>query len=339
MRSVGRAGGESVLPEGQRAPRRQAAGDPVRRMTRAHGELLAGAVDEWEIAAGLEARGVTDGDARRLRHRDVFGLAAELLARAPRTVARLDGGPTRTERALLPWRPGLRHALPGAAAAVFPALSGPVLGAGLAVFVAVAAWAALREGPLAVSRGGGAPWTYALLAYACCGPQAVTALSGHGPFDPAAQAPSLTALALGLLPAAYSAHWLAVRSRAQLAPSHSLADYADAVRPRLAVALAGHAAALTALLALLTPGGPLAGPAALGLLLFAARLLSGHGDPLPALAALRGAALAEACTLPVALLGVPLPGTAPEALACGAAFLFLLPPTFRSLPRPAPHHS
>ncbi|MBM9507676.1 hypothetical protein [Actinacidiphila acididurans] len=328
------------MPEGQGAPalRRQAAGDPVRQMMRAHGELLAGAVDEWEIAAGLEARGVTDGDARRLRQPDVFGLAAELLARAPRTVARLDGGPNRTERALLPRRTGLRHALPGAAAAVFPALRSPVLGAGLAVFVAVTAWAALRKGPLAVPRGGGAPWAYALLAYALYGPQAVTALSGRGPFDPAAQVPSFAALTLGLVPAACWAHWLAVRSRAQLAPSHSLADYADAVRPRLAVALAGHAAALAALLALLTPGGPLAGPAALGLLLFAARLLSGHGEPLPALAALRGAALAETCTLAVAPLGLPLPGTAPEALACGAAFLFLLPPTFRALSRPAPHH-
>jgi hypothetical protein len=47
-----------------------------------HQALIAGAVDVWEIAAGLEAHGVTDVDARRLRHRDVFGLAEELYARA-----------------------------------------------------------------------------------------------------------------------------------------------------------------------------------------------------------------------------------------------------------------
>src|SRR5439155_967759 len=40
------------------------------------------AVDPLEIAAGLEAHGVTDRTAARFRHRDVFSLAEEMYARA-----------------------------------------------------------------------------------------------------------------------------------------------------------------------------------------------------------------------------------------------------------------
>ncbi|WP_344563775.1 hypothetical protein [Streptomyces axinellae] len=47
-------------------------------------ELCERAIDPLEIAAGLEARGVTDRTAARFRHRDVFSLAEELYARIPR---------------------------------------------------------------------------------------------------------------------------------------------------------------------------------------------------------------------------------------------------------------
>ncbi|THA77282.1 hypothetical protein E6R61_38460, partial [Streptomyces sp. LRa12] len=49
-----------------------------------HRELCERAVDPLEIAAGLEAHGVTDRTAARFRHRDVFSLAEEMYARVPR---------------------------------------------------------------------------------------------------------------------------------------------------------------------------------------------------------------------------------------------------------------
>ncbi|MCF3146028.1 hypothetical protein IQ293_22595, partial [Streptomyces platensis] len=55
--------------------------DPVRMLMHRHQELCAHAVDALEIAAGLEAHGVTDRTAARFRHRDVFSLAEELYAR------------------------------------------------------------------------------------------------------------------------------------------------------------------------------------------------------------------------------------------------------------------
>ena len=58
--------------------------DPVRGLMRQHRELCEQAVDPLEIAAGLEAHGVTDRTAARFKHRDVFSLAEELYARVPR---------------------------------------------------------------------------------------------------------------------------------------------------------------------------------------------------------------------------------------------------------------
>ncbi|EFH31053.1 LOW QUALITY PROTEIN: integral membrane protein, partial [Streptomyces pristinaespiralis ATCC 25486] len=49
-----------------------------------HRELCEQAVDPLEIAAGLEAHGVTNRTAARFRHRDVFALAEEMYARVPR---------------------------------------------------------------------------------------------------------------------------------------------------------------------------------------------------------------------------------------------------------------
>ncbi|MYR55944.1 hypothetical protein GTY54_06680, partial [Streptomyces sp. SID625] len=52
-----------------------------------HRELCERAVDPLEIAAALEAHGVTDRTAARYRHRDVFSLAEEMYARIARDTA------------------------------------------------------------------------------------------------------------------------------------------------------------------------------------------------------------------------------------------------------------
>ncbi|NDZ83943.1 hypothetical protein G3I19_36640, partial [Streptomyces sp. SID10853] len=89
--------------------------DPVRALMHRHRELCEQAVDPLEIAAGLEAHGITDRTAARFRHRDVFSLADELYARVPRG-AEADGSePAHTPAAAVPRAPfdGL---LPGACA-------------------------------------------------------------------------------------------------------------------------------------------------------------------------------------------------------------------------------
>ncbi|MET9804774.1 hypothetical protein [Streptomyces sp. NPDC006368] len=58
--------------------------DPVKALLDRHRVLCQRAVDPLEIAAGLEAHGLTDRTAARFRHRDVFSLAEELYARVPR---------------------------------------------------------------------------------------------------------------------------------------------------------------------------------------------------------------------------------------------------------------
>ncbi|MCT2591893.1 hypothetical protein LHJ74_18645 [Streptomyces sp. N2-109] len=66
------------------AGRVEGSADPVRQLMCRYRELCERAVDSLEIAAGLEARGITDRTAAaRFRHRDVFSLAEELYARVP----------------------------------------------------------------------------------------------------------------------------------------------------------------------------------------------------------------------------------------------------------------
>ncbi|MEU3509742.1 hypothetical protein ABZ733_17935 [Streptomyces longwoodensis] len=76
-------------PASRPKPPRRSAVDPVKALMHRHRELCARAVDALEIAAGLEAHGVTDRTAARFRHRDVFSLAEEMYARVPR-----DGDPS-----------------------------------------------------------------------------------------------------------------------------------------------------------------------------------------------------------------------------------------------------
>lgn len=62
---------------------RRGTADPVKVLMHRHRDLCEHAVDPLEIAAGLEAHGLTDRTAARYRHRDVFSLAEELYARVP----------------------------------------------------------------------------------------------------------------------------------------------------------------------------------------------------------------------------------------------------------------
>jgi len=203
------------------AKARRGSVDPVRALMHRHRELCARAVDPLEIAAGLEAHGVTDRTAARFRHRDVFSLAEELYARVPRDG---DGGDDAPRQKTAPARPwalraalGLLRLLPGAlaAATVIGAYrTGAVaVGAAGAVLTAGALWPCLRRGSLGTggrrgrtSRrpGGfagrcagllttlfvalpGALGTGWLLAYAACGDWLLAGLIGRtdpGPYDP-----------------------------------------------------------------------------------------------------------------------------------------------------------
>ncbi len=77
---------------------RRGAADPVKALMHRHRQLCERAVDPLEIAAGLEAHGLTDRTATHFRHRDVFSLAEEMYARAPRAEDRAEDteGPENT---------------------------------------------------------------------------------------------------------------------------------------------------------------------------------------------------------------------------------------------------
>ncbi|MEV7420256.1 hypothetical protein [Streptomyces sp. NPDC089919] len=96
-RPVDQGVNRSVNPAG----RRRVAVDPVKVLLHRHRALCERAVDPLEIAAGLEAHGVTDRTAARFRHRDVFSLAEELYARVPRPLDGPDhpGGPAAADPA------------------------------------------------------------------------------------------------------------------------------------------------------------------------------------------------------------------------------------------------
>ncbi|MCP3821575.1 hypothetical protein NLX86_26835 [Streptomyces sp. A3M-1-3] len=151
-----------------------------------HRELCEQAVDPLEIAAGLEAHGVTDRTAARFRHRDVFSLAEELYARVPRADApeRTSEPPGRAAWSAVALLPGAVCAL--AVAAVQATDGQPRLAAGAAgaVAVAVALRLSLRRGPL---RAEGRTvlaarlWVCWLLGYALFGDALLVEFLGGGP--------------------------------------------------------------------------------------------------------------------------------------------------------------
>jgi hypothetical protein len=321
--------------------------DPVQGMMDRHQELCAGAVDPLEIAAELEAQGLTDRlAAARFRHRDVFSLAEEMYVRSTRAA---DPGPVAPglesqsgRRARLWPARGAAHLLPGAlCAAVVVAPAGPAWHGAIALPLAVAATiVAVRSGPLR-GRGGSVLWACALLGGVVYGEAAAVAL------------------ALSVVPAALCARFFAVRSRARLAEARGLDDFAAEVRPLLTGTAALYALALLTLLGAAralegtavarsappygwisstTTAAAVVQAAALGVLLFTARLLTVHGHPAAASAAV-GAALALEAFAPAASLLAdlralsPLPPlvTAVPALAC-------LVHAYRALPRATAHH-
>lgn len=275
------------------APRSAAAGpvgrgsaDPVRMLMHRHHELCAHAVDPLEIAAGLEAHGVTDRTAARFRHRDVFSLAEELYARVPREDDAPSGPAAAPPRGRLGGRLalGALHLVPGvlgAATAVGLARAQGgaagarvAAGAGGGVLMVAALWLCLGRGPLRV-RGGRVAGRLAgllrvgwLIAYALCGDWLLAGLRtgvwrpyGAAPADWPLVAEAVVVLALAVAPAAWCARWFARRACRRLVGSRGLAEFAAGVRPLLAGTVALFLCALPPLVlavrfALPLPGGP-----------------------------------------------------------------------------------
>ncbi|MFJ8657680.1 hypothetical protein [Streptomyces sp. NPDC093795] len=344
------------------APRaRRGNADPVKVLMHRHRELCAWAVDPLEIAAGLEAQGFTDRTAARFRHRDVFSLAEELYARVPR-----GGEPAPPPAPVAPptdaWvlaalTPGAAAALTGIGLAV---THGPVrlaVGATGALLLAGALLFAVRRGPLRAPDGTAVPaarlWTLWLLAYAVCGDGLLTQVLSGGPDGPWDLAPGpLLGLALAVAPAAWCAQLFANGARRRIADSRGLADFAAGARPLLLGTVTLQLLALTVLLGLT---GFSSGALALGALLLFARLLTVHGFPETATAALAAAGAAEALALASVLAArVPVPGfdalAAPvravvdawgpgavPTLVCGAAALGLLAHASGALVRASAH--
>ncbi|MFI9581418.1 hypothetical protein ACIHCQ_06140 [Streptomyces sp. NPDC052236] len=349
--------------------------DPVKALMHRHRELCERAVDPLEIAAGLEAHGVTDRTAARFRHRDVFSLAEELYARVPHGTEWESSGEAaavghsacatdpRARRAhlalhaLLPLLPGTVCAL---AVIGTEATEGAVrLAAGSVGGLAVAAALAvcLRYGSLrAVERTAPAvrlwTWTLWLLAYT-----AYTAYGAGLPAHLAAPGRPLVGLAFAVAPAVWCARLFAVRARRGLDSSRGLAEFASGARPLLLGVVALYVSALAALLVvtdLVLPHGALVPVTALGTLLFLARLLIVHGFPRSASAGLATACAIEAAALALQPAARLLPGYgflarpveavtgawgagAVPALACGAAALGLLAHATAALSRASAH--
>ncbi|PZG87346.1 hypothetical protein C1I97_32815, partial [Streptomyces sp. NTH33] len=285
-----------------------------------HRELCERAVDPLEIAAGLEAHGVTDRTAARFRHRDVFSLAEEMYAR----ISRDTGTPPRHEATAVPSM-GLGPAglglLPGTLCAA--AVTGLRLTEGrtrLAVAalgvlaVGLGLRAVLRHGPLSTGRrtpagphaSGTRAWTCLLLAHALLGEGLLGAAVTGGPDAlpdgtaagawPLTTAPVL-ALALACAPAVWTAHLFVVRARRRVTISRGLEEFATSVRPLLFGILGLFLCVLAVLAA--ACGAALDEPAGyaqaltLGALLLLARLLTVHGITRAPAVALGAAATAE----------------------------------------------
>ncbi|MFD6418276.1 hypothetical protein [Streptomyces sp. NPDC060194] len=338
--------------------------DPVKALLDRHRTLCERAVDPLEIAAGLEAHGVTDRSAAaRFRHRDVFSLAEELYARVPRPDGNLPAAApaadaVRPRDARAAWW-AVRAMTPGAVTAL--ALLGvrhtdgnlelALLALGLACLLA-ALHAVVREGPLhaADATGTGFPILW-LLGYAVLGDGLLAAglsddMSGMWTVDTG----PLLGLAIGIAPALWCAHLWRARARRRLAVSRGLTDFGLAVRPLLVGTFLLQVAALTALLWPVAHTGPVV---ALGALLYLARLLAAHGSVTAAVYGLTVAAGTELLAL-CAVFAARLPGCAPlarpveaavshwgtgvvPALACGVAALGLLVHAGRVLSRASAH--
>lgn len=340
--------------------------DPVKALMHRHRALCERAVDPLEIAAGLEAHGVTDRTAARFRHRDVFSLAEELYARVPR--ADEDDAPAhapehRPPDGSLPTAWAAYALLPGALCALTVLGADRMAGGARIAAVAAGALATLAAVALCLRRGplradGYVPWTRTgwLLLYAALGDGVLSRLLGNGPLWAPSPA-TLVGLTAALAPAAWCARLLTVRAHRRLGVSRGTEDFGAAVRPLLFGVFALYAVALTVLLygaARLGFGGAFAVSAlAVGALLFLARLLAVHGLPRAGSAGLTAACAVEMMAL-ASLLAARLPGYealgtpvraavrewgagALPAFACGAAALALLAHAAVALSRTSAH--
>lgn len=317
------------------AASRRGAADPVKALMHRHRELCERAVDPLEIAAGLEAHGVTDRTAVRFRHRDVFSLAEEMYARVPRNgeepprpAAPATTARPRVDRALLALLPGALCAATVVGLRLTSGRSRLCIAAVGVLAVALGLRALLRRGPLGTGRRTGphptgtGTWTWWLLGYAALGDGLLRGAVAGGPDGlptglpdgpwPLAAAPVL-ALALGCAPAVWSAHLLTARARRKLTASRGLEEFAASVQPLLLGTFALFLGALTALLALSAAAlGEPAGYAqvlTLGALLLLARLLTVHGFTHAPVIALGATALGEAAAVSAVFAG-RLPGCA-----------------------------
>ena len=356
------------------ASSRRTGADPVKALMHRHRALCERAVDPLEIAAGLEAHGITDRTASRFLHRDVFSLAEEIYARVPRDADTPAGPPppgaprARADWILLSLLPGTLCAAAVIALHLTHGQSRLIAAAAGALAVALALRAALARGPLAGKdrRHPCATRIAWLAAYALLGDGLLQAAAAGGPDAlpngavdspwPFTTAPVL-ALSLSCAPAAWCAHLLAVRARRKLSSSRALEEFAASAKPLLLGTLTLYLCALAALLTLTTTAldEPLAYPQtlALGGLLFLARLLTTHGFTHAPALVLTAAASAEATAL-AALFAARLPGcawlatpvetlidtwgpAAVPAAACGTAALILLLHATRTLTRASAH--
>lgn len=356
------------LTTGRRGP-----ADPVKSLMHRHRELCERAVDPLEIAAGLEAHGVTDRTAARYRHRDVFSLAEELFARVPGVAGEPVGAsftPARDIETRAAW--SLRALLPGAAClATFVTLrltegvldggSRLAIGTGGGLLALIGLALALRTGPLcADGRSSGSAGLFGcwLLGYVLYGDALLHQLLSGGPEGPWDITPApLLGLAVAVAPAAWCAHLFSVHAHRKLNGSRALEEFAAGVRPLLFAAVAVFLCVLGGLLYLAGlgagPGGSRAGAATLGVLLLLARLLTVHGFPEPAATGLAAACAVEVAA-PALILAGRLPGLdalarpvdaliaaggtgAVPAVACGAAALGLLTTATVALSRASAH--
>ncbi|MFJ9325846.1 hypothetical protein ACIRPN_32800 [Streptomyces sp. NPDC101230] len=355
------------------APARRGPADPVKSLMHHHRDLCERAVSPLEIAAGLEAHGLTDRTAARYRHRDVFALAEELYARTPARPAEppppVGAAPHSDSEARAGWT--LLALLPGAACLATAGLlrvTEGVLGGGArfavivtgALLACLALRLCLRRGPLRAPEGAGRAGMYAcwLLSFAVYGDGLVAQVVSGGPDGPWGADPApLLGLTAAVAPAAWCAHLFTVRAHRKLTGSRALEEFGAGVRPLLLAAVVLFVCALLPLLFLAglglgSTGLPIAA-AALGVLFFLARLLAAHGLPEPGTVALAAACAMEAAA-PALLLAGRLPGLEPlarpvhalvaaggpgavPALACGAAALGLLLHASAALSRASAH--
>lgn len=355
------------------APARRGPADPVKSLMHDHRDLCERAVSPLEIAAGLEAHGLTDRTAARYRHRDVFALAEELYARTPArpagpaVAAPPPPGPDTEARAgwtLLALLPGAACLATAGLLRVTEGVVGGGVRAAVTVTGALLACLALRlclgRRPLRAPEGAGRAGMYAcwLLSFAVYGEGLLAQVVSGGPDGAWAAAPApLLGLTASLAPAVWCAHLFTVRAHRKLTGSRALEEFGAGVRPLLLAAVALFVCALLPLLFLADLGfggdGLPVAAAALGVLFFLARLLAAHGLPEPGTVALAAACAMEAAA-PALVLAGRLPGLEPlarpvhalvaaggtgavPALACGAAALGLLVHASAALSRASAH--